>query len=141
MAKIQLSPFNRKIFDETFGLLLEARSYAFGTQAEIAGRHSVTQGGLDIVGEQLRITARLAAVMGWLLYDNAIDANDAIDSGHLDAMTDNAANGLFGVTREPAHGKHVPPILRDLALRSERLYARVSRLDAMAQLDAEASAA
>ena len=124
MEEATLSPFNRKIYDETLALLTEARRHAVDTIAERDDRRTAAEG-LGIVGEQLRVTAWLASVMAWLLDETAGGADDdepADPEGRLHQVGERRPDAM-----------HLPPALGDLADRSHRIYARVSRLDAMMQ--------
>lgn len=82
--------------------------------------------------ETVRLTARLTHAMSWLFYQRALDAGEisreaaAQDAPDLGAVTVCLAEPSIPLERLPA-------MLVGLLEKSERLYARLARLDAQAR--------
>lgn len=130
MITSQQPAFFRKTWDETLDLLCEARDYVAGAeQVESRGIDPVAQ--LRISLETSRITARLTAIMAWLMARRAIvDDPEAAPSVDRDLLRFETRPLLL----DNADGQGLPPSLERLAEQSRRLYVRVARLDGVTAL-------
>lgn len=115
-----------RTYDEAFALLLEARCYAVSNSARHQGHDPEIR--LAHSCESLRLTARLAQIVAWLL------AQKAHETGELSA--EDLARSEFRLGGErvcldwrPADEQPLPPALKSLMRRSYDLYCRVRRLD------------
>ncbi|HEV7372850.1 DUF1465 family protein [Arenibaculum sp.] len=118
--------FNRT-YDETMGLLLEARNY-IAYQETVDQRHLDPELRLRISYESMRVTSRLTQVMAWLLAQKAVHAGEM--TAHEAAGEDFALAGA-DICADPAghDDEELPSGLRRLLQRSHALYMRVSRLE------------
>jgi regulator of CtrA degradation len=121
--------FFRRTYDETMGLLIEARNYVL--VGELRHLRAMPPGDqLLLCCETMRLTARLTHVMAWLLAQRAVHAGeitleDAASEpyalgGRTTCLTENAGIDRVG-----------DDWLNALLDRSKRLYVRVCRLDDM----------
>ena len=115
-----------RTYDEAFALLLEARSYAIDAGGRRHGGDPAVR--LAHSCESLRLTARLAQIVAWLL------AQKAHQAGELSAEDLRRREYRLGGQRvcldwRAADERPLPPPLRSLMRRSYDLYCRVHRLD------------
>jgi len=115
-------------YDETLVMLRETRDY-------LAGRGKLELGGLppqlalDYSRESMRLTTRLTQVMAWLLLQRAVHAGEISPE---EARQPEHRLGGREMCLSPAEGiERLPPRLVALIERSDGLYRRVARLDAM----------
>jgi regulator of CtrA degradation len=86
--------------------------------------------------ESLRLTARLTQIMAWLLFQRAVHAGEV--SPEQAAEPSNRLGGQEVCNdRKGEHIEALPGGLRDLLLRSRKLYQRIARLDEMIARDTE----
>ncbi len=119
--------FFSRTYDEAHDLVVEALDYAEG-----AGGSSPVSSAIALLCslERLRLTTRLTQIMAWLLLQRAVHA------GELSPEQAAAPSSRLG-GQEICHDRRgermqtVPSRLRDLLLRSRKLYQRVARLDEM----------
>ena len=127
MGSQPVSPFIESLFEETLGLLAEARDYAARSLAE-GGQRPLDER-LRVQREQFRVTARLAHALAWLLYRKAMAADEP------EIAAGGEATGLDGgeacLDRRSLKDGSLPKGLRGLLRRSYALYRRIQRLDAM----------
>lgn len=115
-----------RTYDEAYALLLEARSYAVSACGQRIGRDSEAR--LAHSCESLRLTARLAQIVAWLL------AQKAHAAGELSAEDLSRSEYRLGGEKvcldwQSADQRPLPPALKSLLRRSYDLYCRVRRLD------------
>lgn len=117
------------VYDETLGMLIEARNYMAYANPRHAHHHSWQRGSIFMC-ESLRVTSRLTQVMAWLLLQRAIAGGEipateaCLDRNRLSGR--NACLNNDGMKNEG-----LPIGLRTLLNRSRRLYLRVLRLEEM----------
>ena len=116
-----------RTYDETMGLLIEARNYAIYHDS-IDSRILSPQTRLQVSYESLRVTSRLTQVMAWLLAQKAVHAGEL--TLEQVASEDYALSG-GAVCTDPSgpENEALPNGLRSLLERSLHLYVRVARLD------------
>lgn len=127
MAMAANSVFFKKTYDEAVELLVETRNYI--TYLDPAANESLASvERLQISAETMRVTARLAQVMAWML------AQKAAAAGEISAAE--ASGPAFSVPDDPTclaetESGDFPARLIDLLSRSRRLYVRVRHLNAL----------
>jgi regulator of CtrA degradation len=127
----ELAPtaFFNKTFDETYGLLVEARNYiAYDERGDRALMAPPDR--LEMSREAMRLTTRLTHIMAWLLFQQAVFAGEI---SRPDAASDRYRLGGQSVCLSEGSRRieSFPQRFADLVERGRRLYVRVSRLDAM----------
>jgi regulator of CtrA degradation len=122
--------FFNKTYDETLGLLTDMRDYVAHVEArDRAGLTPVDSARLCCAS--LRVTARLAQIMAWLLSQKAVHAGE-MSNGDLVQRNGPLAEIEICMNREEeGEIAALPNYFRDLLDRSHRLYIRVARLDDM----------
>jgi len=123
------SVFFKKTYDEAVELLVETRNYiTYMDPAAKDDRPALER--LQISAETMRVTARLAQVMAWML------AQKAAAAGEISALE--ASGPTFSVPDDPTclaeteiGADDLPARLVQLLSRSRRLYVRVRHLNAM----------
>lgn len=131
------SVFFKKTYDEAVELLVETRNYiTYMDPAATDDRPALER--LQISAETMRVTARLAQVMAWML------AQKAAAAGEISAVE--ASGPTFSVPDDPTclaetetGADDLPARLVQLLSRSRRLYVRVRHLNAMVREAATAS--
>ena len=122
-------PVIERAYEETLGLLTEARDYATERMAaDDADRESYLR--LEMMGEQFRLTSRLSSVLAWLLFRKAVAAGEAKETDLVAAVTRLDGDAYWRTERHQAEGP-LPADLLDLLERSRLLYDRAVRLDGM----------
>ena len=126
--------FFSRTYDEARGLVIEAIDYTRNARERPREPASMT---LSCTLESLRLTTRLTQIMAWLLFQRAVHAGEL--SPDQAAARSNRLGG-HGVCydRRGERMQTVPEGLRDLLLRSRKLYQRIARLDEMMTRDREA---
>ncbi|MGH6718357.1 MAG: DUF1465 family protein, partial [Alphaproteobacteria bacterium] len=119
--------FFSRTYDETVGLLYDARDYIAHGQGNDTGGYGLA-GRAVAAQETTRLIARLIQVMAWLLVRRAIhageiSANEGLEvrhrlGGHAVCLAEGSATSVMPESR-----------LARLMDRSRRLYVRVARLD------------
>ena len=123
--------FFSRTYDEAQGLTVEALDYA-------RDKHEFSQEPPAISllrsQENMRLTTRLTQITAWLLFQRAVHAGEL--SPDQAAARSNRLGG-HGVCfdRRGERMQTVPEGLRDLLLRSRKLYQRIARLDEMMTRD------
>jgi len=124
--------FNRT-YDETMDLIIEARDYL--SNAENRERHGLAPSErLSMSCETMRVTSRLTQIMAWLLVRKAVHAGEMTEdqaaqeeyrlAGHMVCNDVSAESDAY-----------MPRHLKSLLQRSYHLYARVSRLDQLIDVE------
>ena len=119
-----------RTYDEAIQLMHEARDYFIDRQRQGgAGPHAAVQ--LVASCEAMRVTARLAQVLAWLLVQKAVHAGEISPA---EAVAQNRRLGGRSVcaVEGPWHELGLPQDLQSLLARSLALYNRVARLDDLA---------
>jgi regulator of CtrA degradation len=124
-APIAETRFFTKTYDETVGLLEQTRDYLTHAYPLVQAQFTPIQR-THINCEGMRVTARLAQVMAWLL------AQRAAFNGEI--SREEAAGERFRLSEQKicmaeTEGEDLPQRLRELLDQSRRLYVRVARLD------------
>ena len=123
------SIFFKRTFDEVVGLLVETRAYLSSIDpASLPGLTPEER--LQSSAESMRVTARLAQIMSWML------AQKAAAAGEISLAE--ASGPSFAVPDDPTclaetdmQASRLPPNLLDLMDRSRRLYVRVRHLNGL----------
>ena len=125
------NPFIGRTYDETMGLLLSARHYCATVQPgePMPDRREAR---LNLSCEAMRLTARLAQVMAWLLAQRAVAAGEITAEEARDPRYRLDAHRIC-LADTTAEVREMSPKLAELMARSLTLFERVARLDA--QLD------
>ena len=139
MAMAANSVFFKKTYDEAVELLVETRNYITYMDPS-AGPDLPAIDRLQISAETMRVTARLAQVMAWML------AQKAAAAGEITPLE--ASGPTFSVPDDPTclaetetGDSELPARLVELLSRSRRLYVRVRHLNGLVSDAAAASAA
>lgn len=129
--------FIRRLYDETYTLLVEARNYfSFRDVAQSPSAAKTPQDRLFVNYQAMRFTSRMTQAMAWLL------AQRAAHAGEL--SPDEAQGGAYSLSGEPVcteteghDDARLPEGLRRLLRQSHALYHRVWRLDQSARQKAD----
>lgn len=121
--------FIDRTFDEALELLEEIRSYILyderSDRLELEPAARVRQS-----LEATRMTARLTNVMAWLLLQKAAAAGEV--ESHEPLKPENRLGGREAcMDVDGAEDESLPERMRELLVKSERMYFRVARLDEM----------
>jgi regulator of CtrA degradation len=125
--------FLNKLYDESFGLLIEARNYfSHHPSAKAAMTQTDAWDSLYVNLQAMRLTTRMTQAMAWLL------AQRALQEGELSLQEACGGDYSLGaqeicLDREGHNDNRVPPSMQKLLNRSHELYLRVLRLDQMAR--------
>ncbi len=129
MSSAADSIFFKRTFDEAVGLLVETRAYL--TTIDAATVPALTPDErLQRSAESMRVTARLAQIMSWMLAQKAAAAGEitpAEASGPGFAMPDDPTC----LAETDVQTSELPTQLLDLMGRSRRLYVRVRHLNGL----------
>ncbi|HSV28507.1 MAG TPA: DUF1465 family protein [Candidatus Omnitrophota bacterium] len=118
--------FNRT-YDETMGLMIEARNYMAYVERRERERAGINAG-LRMSCEAMRVTSRLTQVMAWLMVRKAVEAGEIAPEDAL--AEEHRLSGGTVCTDETFLGDEaLPGGLRSLMDRSYRLYMRVARIE------------
>jgi regulator of CtrA degradation len=121
--------FFSKTYDEAMDLLVEARNYVAGREADDRLRLDV-ETRLRLCTATMRLTSRLTQIMSWLLAQRAVHAGEMAPADIVERWEPLAAVGIC-MEEEGDGAAGLPPALVSLLDRSRRLYVRVARLDEM----------
>lgn len=119
--------FFDRTYDETMGLLIEARNYVAYTEIrDAAGRPGTVR--LKASYQSMRVTSRLTQVMAWLLALKAVHVGELTPE---DMLTEQYAISGHRVCAGASGGddEELPAGLRSLLERSYSLYMRAVRLE------------
>jgi regulator of CtrA degradation len=119
------SIFFSRVYDEAFGLLVEARDYVAASMGET---HISSDQRLAISCESLRLTSRLTHIMAWLLVQRAVHTGEISQTEAL-AEEHRLSGQNVCLTVETLFGAALPKALQSLMDRSYKLYLRIQRLD------------
>ena len=123
-------------FEEALDLAREARDYL--ARLEPADRAKLTpEARLVTSCEAMRLTARLTQAMAWLMVQKAISAGE-MTRAEAAAGSHRLEGQKVCAEADPVAGDYLPPRLAQLLQASHALYARVARLDALLDEEAEA---
>lgn len=115
-----------RTFEEGMALVEETAAYLDGP-GRAAAKRLDRAAALAYAGESMRLTTRLMQVASWLLVQRALREGDMLVHEALDEKYRLALRVRTG--SEPDR-EELPTGLADLIARAERLFERVSRLDA-----------
>ncbi len=76
MSTAVYTPVIERVYEETLGLLTEARDFALELQVE-ERTDLEPRFRLEVAAEQFRLTSRLSSVLAWLLYRKAVAIGEA----------------------------------------------------------------
>ncbi len=126
-ADFARSDLFERTFAEGMDLVEEAAAYLEGPGREIA-RSLSREGALAYAGESMRLTTRLMQVASWLLVHQKVREGEMSD--------DQAREDRYRLSELPSDARvslegrgELPGAMLDLMDRTDRLYARISRLD------------
>ena len=120
--------FFDKIYDETFSLLVRTRDY-LSDREPAATLHVTPNERLRLTTLTMRLTAQLTDIMAWLLIQKAANAGEV---SHEKAHDEKYR--LLRWTHAQIEFEHDPTIpmdLKNLLTDTQRIYARVTRLQSM----------
>ncbi len=129
MATTAPTAFFGRTYDEALALTREARDYL-----RDYGEEESRELGIDIAAqfsvEIMRLTSRLTNMMAWLLVQRAVHQGE-LSREEVREDTWRLGGSEICLDQGAVDPEKLPPYLRDLLRRSERLYRRISRLDDM----------
>ena len=116
-----------KTFDEGMALVEETARYLDGKGREEA-RVLPRKAAMLYAGESMRVTTRLMQAASWLLVQRAVrDGDMARDDALSDRYRLGSREFCMGECADDVSA--LPPLLKDLLIRSDNLYRRIARLD------------
>lgn len=120
--------FFDKIYDETFGLLVRTRDY-LSDREPAATLHITPTERLRLTTLTMRLTAQLTDIMAWLLIQKAANTGEITHAKAQDEQyrLTRWSNAHVDFDEDPT----VPKDLKELLSETQRIYARVSRLQLM----------
>ncbi len=123
--------FYSRTYDEALGLVAEALDYARDSR-----QPSPQPAAKSLLRslESLRLTTRLTQIMAWLLLQRAVHAGE-LSPDEAAAPSNRLGGRKVCCDRCGERMQDVPEGLRDLLLRSRKLYQRIARLDEMMTRD------
>jgi regulator of CtrA degradation len=127
MAEFMSSGLFQRTYREGMQLVEETSAYLDGPGRE-ASRNLSREASLAYAGESMRLTTRLMQVAAWLLVRKAV-AEGEISVEEARSEKYRLAAKEIARSARLAGAAALPERLLDLIGRSERLYARVARLD------------
>ena len=127
LSEFMASGLFQRTYSEGMRLVEETSAYLDG-EGRAASKSLPREASLAYAGDSMRLTTRLMQVASWLL------VRKAVHEGEITAEEANAEKYRLAtkeIARQPrfAGADALPQRLQDLIERSERLYARVERLD------------
>ncbi len=127
LAEFMSSGLFQRTYQEGMQLVEETSAYLDGPGRE-ASRNLSRDASLAYAGESMRLTTRLMQVAAWLLVRKAVHEGE-ITPEEARAEKYRLASKDIARSARLAGAHALPERLLDLISRSERLYARVERLD------------
>ncbi len=112
-------------FREGMDLVEEAAAYLDGPGREESKALPRTAA-LAYAGESMRLTTRLMQIASWLLVQRAVREKEM---SITDACDDKYRLGKDTIARAEHASAETPATLRDLILRTDKVFERISRLD------------
>ncbi len=127
LAEFMTSGLFQRTYQEGMQLVEETSAYLDGPGRE-ASRNLSREASLAYAGESMRLTTRLMQVAAWLLVRKAVHEGEIT---HEEAQAEKYRLATKEIARSArlAGADSLPERLRELIGQSERLYARVERLD------------
>lgn len=127
LSQFMASGLFQRTYEEGMRLVEETSAYLDGPGRE-ASRGLSREASLAYASESMRLTTRLMQVAAWLLVRKALHEGEITDD---EAGAEKYRLATKDIARAPRHvsADELPAQLMDLISRSERLYARVERLD------------
>lgn len=125
--------FVNTLYDESFGLLVEARNYfQYSDTNQKATRSGPPHDRLFVNYQAMRLTSRMTQAMAWLLAQRAVQAGELTPA---QACGGSYSLGGEDICTDPdGHtDRRIPLPMRTLLDRSHSLYMRVWRLDQAAR--------
>ena len=122
--------FFRKTYDEAIALLVETKNYVAGSP-----RSTSRTSEMSVNMETTRVTARLTQIVAWLMAQRAVEAGELTAAQACEKKHRLGGEEICLDARGEVN-EDLPSALRDLLVRSRRLYQRVARLDDMLARDA-----
>jgi regulator of CtrA degradation len=127
LAELMASGLFQRTYREGMQLVEESSAYLDGPGREVA-KTLLREASLAYAGESMRLTTRLMQVAAWLLVRKAVEEGDMTEEQALADKYRLSSKEISNAPRLPG-AQQLPFRLLDLIARSERLYARVERLD------------
>ncbi len=127
-AKAPTAFFSRT-FDEALALTREARDY-LRDYGEEESRELAVETAAHFAVEIMRLTSCLTNMMAWLLVQRAVHHGE-LSREEVREDSWRLGGGEICLDEGRVDPENLPPYLRDLLRRSERLYRRIARLDEM----------
>lgn len=127
LSEFMASGLFQRTYREGMQLVEETSAYLDGPGRE-AARTLSREASLAYAGESMRLTTRLMQVAAWLLVRKAVHEGE-ITAQEASAEKYRLASKEIARTARIAGAQALPVRLLELVERSERLYARVERLD------------
>lgn len=127
LSQFMASGLFQRTYEEGMRLVEETSAYLDGPGRE-AARGLSREASLAYASESMRLTTRLMQVAAWLLVRKALHEGEITSD---EAAAEKYRLASKDIARAPRHSgaDALPGRLLDLISRSERLYARVERLD------------
>lgn len=127
LADFMASGLFQRTYAEGMQLVEETSAYLDGPGRE-AARALSREASLAYAGESMRLTTRLMQIASWLLVRKAVHEGEMTLE---EANSENYRLATKEIARQPRFdgAEALPARLQELIERSERLYARVERLD------------
>jgi len=127
LSEFMASGLFQRTYGEGMRLVEETSAYLDGPGRE-AARGLPREASLAYAGESMRLTTRLMQVASWLLVRKAVHEGEMTAE---EANSEKYALATKQIARQPRFDgvEALPAQLQELINRSERLYARVERLD------------
>lgn len=127
LSQFMASGLFQRTYEEGMRLVEETSAYLDGAGRE-ASRGLSREASLAYASESMRLTTRLMQVAAWLLVRKALHEGEITSD---EAAAEKYRLASKDIARAPRHSSAdaLPERLLDLIARSERLYARVERLD------------
>ena len=137
LSEFMASGLFQRTYSEGMRLVEETSAYLDGAGRE-AARALSRDASLAYAGESMRLTTRLMQVASWLLVRKAVHEGEMTVE---EANSEKYALATKQIARQPRFDgvEALPAKLRELIERSERLYARVERLDTQLRVNGTAA--
>ncbi|MGB8602672.1 MAG: DUF1465 family protein [Rhizomicrobium sp.] len=117
----------KRLFDEGMDLVEETARYLDGPGRD-EQRILTRKVALLYAGESMRVTTRLMQAASWLLVQRAVHEGEMqADEAACERYRLGSKEICFGAGRDGV--ELLPAVLRDLLVRSDRLYRQIARLD------------
>lgn len=133
LSQFMASGLFQRTYEEGMRLVEETSAYLDGPGRD-ASRGLSREASLAYASESMRLTTRLMQVAAWLLVRKALHEGEITPD---EAGAEKYRLATKDIARAPRHSsaEALPERLLDLISRSERLYARVERLDSQLRLN------